>query len=119
MTFLRLLRSVPLALLLTSTLLVVVTVPVRAAGDAAVGDAAAGADKAYTCMGCHGVKGYVNTYPTYHVPKLAGQHAAYLISALKSYRAGLRQHQTMRANAASLSDQDIEDIAAFFAGQKE
>jgi len=82
------------------------------------GDAAEGGKKAYTCLGCHGVKHYVNTYPTYHVPKLAGQHEAYLISALKAYRAGQRKHETMQANAALLSDQDIADIAAFFAGQK-
>lgn len=86
--------------------------PVNAAGDAAVG-----AEKAYTCMGCHGVANYVNTYPTYHVPLIAGQHQAYLEAALKAYRAGERQHETMQANAGSLSDQDIADIAAFFAGQ--
>lgn len=84
----------------------------------AEGDAAAGAQKAYTCLGCHGVKHYVNTYPTYHVPKIAGQHEAYLAAALKAYRAGTRAHRTMRANASSLTDQDIADIAAFFANQK-
>lgn len=84
----------------------------------AEGDAAAGAVKAYTCLGCHGVKHYVNTYPTYHVPKIAGQHEIYIIAALKSYRAGTRAHQTMQANAANLTDQDIADIAAYFANQK-
>lgn len=84
----------------------------------AEGDAAAGASKAYTCLGCHGVKHYVNTYPTYHVPKLAGQHATYLIAAMKAYKAGERKHETMQANVALLSDEDIADIAAFFAGQK-
>lgn len=83
----------------------------------AEGDGVAGAQKAYTCMGCHGVKHYVNVYPTYHVPKLVGQHEAYLISALKAYRSGERQHGTMQANATSLTDQDIADIAAFFANQ--
>jgi cytochrome c553 len=48
------------------------------------------------------------------VPKLGGQHAQYLADALKGYRAGLRSHPTMRAQAATLSDQDIEDIAAYF-----
>jgi len=81
----------------------------------AAGDAVAGGEKAYTCLGCHGVKHYVNTYPTYHVPRIAGQHEAYLISALKDYRAKTRAHPTMQANAALLSDQDIEDIAAWFA----
>ncbi len=84
----------------------------------AEGDPAAGAQKAYTCLGCHGVKHYVNTYPTYHVPKIGGQHQAYIEAALKAYRAGQRSHQTMQANAGNLTDQDIADIAAFFAGQK-
>jgi len=85
----------------------------------AEGDAAAGAQKAYTCLGCHGVKHYVNTYPTYHVPKIAGQHQAYLEAALKAYRAGTRSHATMQANAGNLTDQDIADIAAFFANNNQ
>ena len=81
-------------------------------GDAA-GDAAAGKDRFYTCIGCHGIPDYNNAYPTYHVPKIAGQHAAYIESALKSYRSGARKHSTMHAQASSLSDQDIKDIAAY------
>jgi cytochrome c553 len=81
----------------------------------AAGDPAEGARKAKTCMGCHGVPGYRNAYPSYHVPKLGGQHAEYIVSALKAYRAGNRQHKTMQAQAASLSEQDMQDIAAFFA----
>lgn len=81
----------------------------------AEGDAAAGAQKAHTCLGCHGVKHYVNIYPTYHVPKLAGQHEAYLISALKAYRNKTRAHGSMQANAALLTDQDIADISKYFA----
>jgi len=83
----------------------------------AEGDAAAGETKAYTCLGCHGVKHYVNTYPSYHVPLIAGQHAQYLVAALQAYRAKTRSHPTMQANAALLSDQDILDIAAWFAAQ--
>lgn len=83
----------------------------------AAGDAEAGATKAHTCLGCHGVQHYVNTYPTYHVPRIAGQHADYLIAALKAYRSKERAHGTMQANAGLLSDQDIEDIAAYFAEQ--
>lgn len=82
---------------------------------AAAGDAAAGREKSYTCLGCHGVEHYVNVYPSYHVPRIAGQHAEYLTVALQAYRAGTRQHQTMQANAGLLSDQDIADIAAYFA----
>ncbi len=81
----------------------------------AAGDAMAGKAKAATCMGCHGVPSYTNVYPTYHVPKLGGQHAQYLVSALQAYKAGQRSHKTMQAQARSLSDQDMEDIAAFFA----
>jgi cytochrome c553 len=79
----------------------------------AAGDAAAGRVKANTCMGCHGIPGYNNAYPTYRVPKLGGQAPEYLAAALKEYRAGERPHKTMQAQAASLSDQDIEDIAAY------
>lgn len=88
-----------------------------AGGALADGDVAAGAEKAHTCLGCHGVKHYVNTYPTFHVPRIAGQHAEYLVAALQAYRAKTRSHPTMQANAALLSDQDIEDIAAWFASQ--
>lgn len=83
----------------------------------AAGDVAAGGEKSYTCLGCHGVKHYVNTYPTYHVPRIAGQHEAYLVAALQAYRSKTRSHPTMQANAALLTDQDIEDIAAWFAAQ--
>jgi cytochrome c553 len=79
----------------------------------AEGDAKAGAIKAYTCLGCHGVPGYNNVYPTYRVPKLGGQSADYLVAALRQYRAGERLHATMHAQASSLSDQDMADIAAF------
>lgn len=84
---------------------------------ALAGDAAAGEKKAYTCLGCHGVLHYVNTYPTYHVPKLGGQHKEYLIEALKAYRNKTRSHATMQANAGLLTDEDIEDIAEYFASQ--
>lgn len=79
------------------------------------GDAKAGAAKAATCLGCHGIPGYQNVYPTYHVPKLGGQNAAYIVAALNAYRAGERSHATMKAQAAPLTDQDIQDIAAYFA----
>ncbi len=80
----------------------------------AAGDPAAGERKAATCLGCHGVEGYRNAYPNYHVPKLGGQHAQYLVSALKAYKSGQRAHETMRAQAATLSEQDMQDIAAYF-----
>lgn len=67
-----------------------------------------------TCLGCHAIPSYSNVYPYYHVPKVGGQHEAYIVSALLAYRKGDRAHGTMHNNALTLSDQDIADIAAFF-----
>jgi len=80
------------------------------------GDPEAGKVKSYTCTGCHGIPGYNNAYPTYSVPKIGGQNYEYLVSALKSYRDGQRTHPTMELQASSLSEQDIQDISAYFAG---
>jgi cytochrome c553 len=85
-------------------------------GAHAAGDPVQGEKKFYTCYGCHGVANYRNAYPDYSVPKLRHQNAAYLIAALQEYREGTRPHPTMHAQAASLSDQDIEDIAAYLQG---
>ncbi|WP_018233699.1 c-type cytochrome [Thioalkalivibrio thiocyanodenitrificans] len=84
-------------------------------GGVMAGDPAAGQLKADTCLGCHGIPSYKNVYPTYHVPKIGGQHAEYLVDALRAYQAGQRQHPTMRAQSADMSEQDMLDIAAFFA----
>ena len=81
------------------------------------GDAKHGKAISYTCLGCHGIEGYKNAYPMYSVPKLEGQHPEYLIAALQEYRSGDRAHMTMHAQASTLSDQDIADIAAYFAGK--
>ena len=77
-----------------------------------------GYELTYTCQGCHGIEGYKNAYPNYHVPKLAGQSADYLANALTAYQNGSRQHPTMRAQSQSFSDQDIADIAAFLSSLK-
>src|ERR1700684_2815679 len=82
----------------------------------AAGDPVAGHKKFYTCYGCHGVETYKNAYPDYSVPELRHQNAAYIISALHEYKSGQRPHPTMHAQASSLSDQDIEDIAAYLQG---
>jgi len=79
------------------------------------GDPEAGKLKSYTCTGCHGIPGYKNVYPTFHVPKLGGQNEAYIVAALKAYRAGQRNHKTMELQSQALSDEDIADIAAYFA----
>lgn len=81
----------------------------------AEGDPIAGKKKATTCLGCHGVEGYRNAYPSYRVPKLGGQKANYIVSALQAYKNGKRSHQTMQSQAVSLSEQDMRDIAAYFA----
>lgn len=82
---------------------------------AAEGNVDAGREKAETCFGCHGIPNYTNAYPTYRVPKIGGQHADQLYAALQAYRSGERQHPTMSAQAASMSDQDMRDVAAYFA----
>ena len=77
------------------------------------GDAAAGKSLAYTCAGCHGIPGWKNPYPNYHVPKIGGQNFDYLVAALTEYKKGERSHPTMRAQGESLSEQDIRNLAAF------
>lgn len=84
----------------------------------AVGDPVKGRQLTYTCQGCHGVTGYKNAYPNYHVPKIGGQSSQYLTSALTEYQQGKRKHPTMQAQAESFSAQDIADIAAFLSGLK-
>jgi cytochrome c553 len=71
----------------------------------------------YTCLGCHGIQGYRNAYPDYAVPRLRGQSEQYLVNALEEYKNGQRDYPTMRMQAMSLSDQDIADVAAYFAGK--
>ena len=78
------------------------------------GDATRGAVLGETCKGCHGVPGSHNAYPSYYVPKLGGQNLEYIEIALQGYRRGTRSHPTMQAQASSLSDQDIADLATFF-----
>jgi cytochrome c553 len=98
------------ALLLTSATLLTTAQIANASGDVETGKV-----KAYTCTGCHGIPGYKNVYPTYKVPKIGGQNYEYLVIALKAYKAGERDHPTMALQAQALSDQDIEDISAYFA----
>jgi cytochrome c553 len=81
------------------------------------GDPHRGKELSYTCLGCHGIDGYRNAYPDYSVPKLEGQNPEYLSSALHDYRKGARSHITMHSQASELTDQDIADIAVYFAGK--
>ena len=83
---------------------------------APAGDPQKGSQKVQMCQGCHGIVGWRTAYPViYRVPKIAGQHPAYIVTALKDYRGGQRSHPSMDAIAASLSDQDMADIAAYYA----
>lgn len=89
-----------------------------AQGGAPKGDAAAGSKKISMCIGCHAIPGYKASFPSvYSVPMISGQSAAYLSAALEQYRKGDRSHPTMRGIAASLSDQDIADLAAYYASR--
>lgn len=83
------------------------------------GDPVAGRVKSETCLGCHGIVGYYNTYPTYRVPKLSGQNHEYIVAALQAYKTGQRTHGTMQAQAISMSDQDMQDIAAYWAASSQ
>ncbi|MGH8206358.1 MAG: c-type cytochrome [Steroidobacteraceae bacterium] len=83
------------------------------------GNAARGKILSYTCLGCHGIEDYRNAYPDYTVPRLGGQHADYIVAALKEYAAGTRTHPTMHVQASTLSDQDMQDIAAYFSSESD
>nr|WP_315246854.1 c-type cytochrome [uncultured Albidiferax sp.] len=80
-----------------------------------VGDAKAGHTKVDMCIGCHSIVGYQASFPEVHkVPKISGQGAKYIISALNAYKKGERKHPTMRGISDSLSDQDMADVAAYY-----
>jgi cytochrome c553 len=81
----------------------------------AAGNPDDGRKRNFQCMGCHGIPGWKTAFPeVYPVPKLGGQHPAYIVSALKAYKSGERDHATMRAIAGDLSDKDMEDLAAYY-----
>ncbi|HEX7646160.1 MAG TPA: cytochrome c [Noviherbaspirillum sp.] len=84
-----------------------------------VGNADAAKNKVAMCIGCHGIPGYKATFPeVYQVPMLGGQSAKYIESALNAYKKGDRKNPSMRGIAGGLSDQDIADVAAYYAQQK-
>jgi cytochrome c553 len=103
-------RSARLALSLTIAMF---AVPGISAADDATGE-----KLAYTCHGCHGIENYKNSFPIYSVPKLGGQHVAYLVVALKGYASQERPHATMHAQAASLSPEDMQAVATYVSGQE-
>jgi cytochrome c553 len=83
-----------------------------------VGNAQDGRTLSYTCQGCHGLTGYKNAYPSYHVPRIGGQSSEYLAQALSEYKKGNRKHPTMQAQSESFSDQDIADLSAYLSSLK-
>ncbi len=100
------------------SLLPALAASVLALGSAQAQDAKEGEKKAPMCIGCHGIAGYQASFPEIHkVPMIAGQGAKYIVSALNAYKKGERKHPTMRGVAASLTDKDMADIAAFYEQQ--
>jgi cytochrome c553 len=100
--------SIALALAITSATAVSFAQDIK-------GDASAGAKKIAMCIGCHGIVGYQASFPeVYKVPKISGQGAKYIASALSAYKKGERKHPTMRSIAESLSEQDIADVSAYY-----
>jgi cytochrome c553 len=100
---------------LAAALAAAVASPWASGQGAPVGDAARGRDKTQMCQGCHGIEGWRTAYPeVYRVPRIGGQHEAYLVKALQEYKSGERSHPSMRAIAASLSDKDMADLAAYY-----
>lgn len=79
------------------------------------GDAAAGAQKATVCASCHGAHGNSTVA---NFPKLAGQHATYIYEQLQHFKSGVRKNPIMQGMAAGLSDQDMRDLAVYYAQQK-
>jgi cytochrome c553 len=100
-------------------LLVLASVAQVSAAADAQGDANAAKNKVAMCIGCHGIPGYKATYPeVYRVPMLGGQSEKYIAAALNAYKKGERSHPSMVGIAKGLSDQDIADVAAYYAQQK-
>lgn len=99
-----------------SALLIALTSVQSSMAQALEGNAANGQQKVAQCIGCHGLEGYRASFPeVYRVPKIAGQGAQYIASALTAYQKGERRHPTMRGVTSNLNDQDIADVAAYYA----
>ncbi len=102
--------------MLAATLAALAAGSAAAQGAAPAGDAARGSQLVQMCQGCHGIVGWRTAFPeVYRVPKIAGQHPAYMVKALQAYKSGERSHPSMKAIAATLSDKDMADLAAYYA----
>jgi len=102
-------------LLLLPALLVAFVTALPAHAQEIKGDGKAGEKKIAMCIGCHGIAGYHASFPeVYRVPKISGQGARYIVSALTAYQKGDRRHPSMRGIVDNLNEQDIADVAAYF-----
>ena len=106
-----------LAMMVSAAALAAASLP--AAAQAPAGNAEAAKNKISMCIGCHGIAAYKTAFPeVYHVPKIGGQSPAYIVNALKAYKSGERGHPSMKGIAASLTEQDMADLAAYYGAQK-
>ena len=105
-----------MTLIRTATLIALAALSSTALAAGGNGDPVAGKEKSKPCAACHGATGNEPLDNTY--PLLAGQHADYLVQALNAYKSGKRQNAIMAGFAGALSDQDIKDLAAFYASQE-
>jgi cytochrome c553 len=115
-SFGRLCAGATLAVGMVGLLMAAQPVMAQASAGGLKGDPAAGARKNSMCIGCHSIPEYKTAFPVlYRVPKIAGQNEAYLVASLQAYKNGDRSHPSMKAISASLTDQDMADLAAFYA----
>ncbi len=97
-------------IMLCASVLMTLAVPAQAAGDPRAGQL-----KTSMCAGCHGIPGWRTAFPSvYSVPKLGGQHADYIVAALKAYKSGERSHPSMKGITGNMSEKDMEDLAAYY-----
>lgn len=102
--------------LATAFALLVSSVTLPALSQGIKGDVKAGQSKAAMCIGCHGIGGYQASFPEiYKAPKISGQNEKFIANSLAAYAKGERRHPSMIGIAASLSEQDMADLAAFYA----
>lgn len=97
--------------IIASTLLAIASGAAVAAG----GNPAAGEAKSQACTACHGERG---NSPNPMFPRLDGQHESYLYQALRQYKSGARRNPVMTGQVAALSEQDMRDLAAYYANQQ-
>ena len=112
-------RTAFITLIVANLMFAAIPLSANAQAPAALGDVKAGSQLVQRCQGCHGIAGWRTAFPeVYKVPKIAGQHSTYFVSALKAYKSGDRKHPGMHAIAVSLSDKDMNDLSAYYAEVK-